>query len=294
MVTWLFSNSNNTGPAMAIPLHVFLLVLFAALLHASWNAIIKSSANTLLDTVALTIAAALLAGAVLPFTTPPAPASWPWLAASVLLHVCYFLMLGAVYRLGDLSHVYPLMRGIAPLLVALAGVIFLGEALSAMVWIGIAFICAGILLPVLRHPQVLGERATPLALSIAVVIAGYTLVDGYGTRASGNSLSYCLWMFVLEAPPIVFVVWLAQRRRVFEYCRKRWRFAAAGGVCVLGSYSIALWAMLSAPIAAIAALRETSVLFAALIGCTLLKERLGKWRIAGAAIIATGIALLRL
>ena len=127
---------------MAISLSVFLLVLFAALLHASWNALIKSGGSTALDTVALTIAAALLAGLALPFSSQPAPESWPWLAASVALHVCYFLMLGAVYRLGDLSHVYPLMRGVAPMLVALVGVVWLGESLSAAMWTGIALICA--------------------------------------------------------------------------------------------------------------------------------------------------------
>ena len=223
----------------------------------------------------------------------PAPASWPWLAASVALHVCYFLMLGAVYRFGDLSHVYPLMRGSAPLLVALAGAIFPGESLSVYVWAGIALICTGIMLPVLRHPSVLGERSTPLALLIAVITASYTLVDGYGTRASGNSLSYCLWMFLLQAPPVVLAVLISGRKELLQHCRLRWRFATAGGFCVLGSYSIALWAMVSAPIAAVAALRETSVLFAALIGCTLLKERLGVWRVTGAAIIASGMALLR-
>ena len=279
---------------MAISLTAFLLVLFAALLHASWNALIKSGGSTELDTVALTIAAALLAALVLPFISQPAPAAWPWLAASVVLHVGYFLMLGAVYRHGDLSHVYPLMRGIAPLLVALTGALFLGESLSVLVWAGIALICAGILLPVLRHPGVLRERATPLALAIAAVIAGYTLVDGYGTRASGNSFSYCMWMFLLEAPPIVLVAWCYQRRRVWQHVQLKWRRAVIGGFCVLGSYSIALWAMVSAPIAAVAALRETSVLFAAVIGATLLKERLGAWRIAGAATIAAGMAMLRL
>ena len=279
---------------MAISLSVFLLVLFAALLHASWNALIKSGGSTALDTVALTIAAALLAGLALPFSSQPAPESWPWLAASVALHVCYFLMLGAVYRLGDLSHVYPLMRGLAPMAVALIGAVFFGETLGLLVWLGIGLICAGIVLPVLRYPGVLRERATPLALAIAAVIAAYTLVDGHGTRASGNSFSYCMWMFLLEAPPIVLVAWWYQRRLVWQHVRLKWRRAAIGGFCVLGSYSIALWAMVSAPIAAVAALRETSVLFAAIIGTTLLKERLGAWRIAGAATISAGMAMLRL
>lgn len=279
---------------MSIPLHVFLFVLLAALLHASWNAIIKSSGDAALDTVALTVAAALLALVLLPLTPAPAPASWPWLAASVVLHVAYFLMLGVVYRLGDLSQLYPLMRGIAPLLVALTGALWLGETLSSAVWTGIALICAGILLPVVRQAQFPGGRAAPLVLVIAALTAAYTLVDGYGTRASGSALGYCLWMFVLEAPPIVLAAWLRQRGRVWSYAAGRWRFAAAGAVCVTGSYSIALWAMTEAPIAAVAALRETSVLFAALIGCTLLKEKLGAWRVTGAAIIAAGMAMLRL
>ena len=279
---------------MAIPLYVFLLVLFAALLHASWNAIIKSSPNTLLDTVALTIAAALLSGVALLFLPLPAAAAWPWLAASVVLHFFYFLLLGIVYRHGDLSHVYPLMRGVAPLLVALTGAVWLGETLSGSMWTGIALICTGILLPVLRHPSVLAARATPLALVSALITAGYTLVDGSGTRLSGNSLSYCLWMFLLEAPPLVLAAWLVHRRALWAHAARRWRHATAGAFCVLGSYSIALWAMVAAPIAAIAALRETSVLFAAVIGCTLLKERLGVWRVTGAAIIAGGMAVLRL
>jgi drug/metabolite transporter (DMT)-like permease len=279
---------------MAISLNVFLLVLFAALLHASWNAIIKSSPNTLLDTVTLTIAAALLSGVALLFLPLPAAAAWPWLAASVVLHVCYFLLLGVVYRHGDLSHVYPLMRGVAPLLVALTGAVWLGETLSGTMWAGIGLICAGILLPVLRHPAVLAARATPLALVSALITAGYTLVDGSGTRLSGNPLSYCLWMFLLEAPPLVLAAWLVHRRALWAHAARRWRQATAGAFCVLGSYSIALWAMVAAPIAAIAALRETSVLFAALIGCTLLKERLGVWRVTGAAIIAGGMVVLRL
>lgn len=279
---------------MPISLPVFLLVLFAALLHASWNAIIKSSPDTLLDSICLTIAAALLAGCVLPFLPLPAPASWPWLGASVALHVCYFLLLGAVYRHGDLSHVYPLMRGVAPLLVALTGWAWLGETLGGAMWSGIALICAGILLPALRHPRALAGRATLLALVSALLTAAYTLVDGNGTRLSGHSLSYCLWMFLLEAPPLALAAWLAQRDALRAHARRRWRHAAAGAVCVLGSYSIALWAMVSAPIAAVAALRETSVLFAAIIGCTLLGEKLGAWRIGGAAVIACGMATLRL
>ena len=279
---------------MPIAPSVFLLVLFAALLHASWNAIIKSSPNTLLDSITLTIAAAVLAGCVLPFLPLPAPAAWPWLGASVALHVCYFLLLGAVYRHGDLSHVYPLMRGVAPMLVALVGVVWLGESLSAAMWTGIALICAGILLPVLRHPQALAARATSLALVSALITAAYTLVDGNGTRLSGHSLSYCLWMFLLEAPPLVLAASFTQGGALWVHARRRWRHAAAGAFCVLGSYSIALWAMVSAPIAAVAALRETSVLFAALIGCTLLGEKLGTWRIGGAAVIACGMAMLRL
>lgn len=281
-------------PRMGLPSYIVLLVLAAALMHASWNAIVKSSADKLLDAALLSMAAALICLAILPFLPAPARASWPWLAASAVLHVFYFLTLAGTYHRGDLSHVYPLMRGTAPLLVALVGVVLLDDRLSAGMWAGIVLISFGILVPVMWRPAVVSGKGTLIALGNAVIIACYTLIDGNGTRASGNALSYCLWIFVLDVVPILAVAWALRRNRVWEYAVRRWKPCTAGAFCTLLSYGIVLWAMTRAPIAAVAALRETSVIFAAVIGSTLLKEQMGRQRIAGAVVVACGIAALRL
>ena len=279
---------------MTLPLHITLLVLFAALMHAAWNAIVKSSASKLLDTATLSFAAGLICCAMLPWVPLPERASWPWLAASAILHVFYFLTLAGAYRWSDLSYAYPLMRGIAPLLVALSGIFVLDDQLSAGMWAGIALITIGILAPVLWRPAAVSIKGTLIALANAVVIACYTLIDGNGTRASGNALSYCVWLFSLDALPIALVALAIHRRRALDYAIRRWKPCTVGAIFTLGSYGIVLWAMVQAPIAAVAVLRETSVIFAAIIGSTLLQERLGRLRIAGAVVVACGIAALRL
>ncbi len=279
---------------MQLPFHVTLLVLFAAVLHAAWNAIVKSSTNKLLDTVTLSIAAGLISLLLLPLLPLPDPAAWPWLLASGVLHVFYFLALAGAYRWGDLSHAYPLMRGTAPLLVALVGIFLLDDRLTAGMWTGIGLISAGILTPVLWRPWAVSGKATLIAVGNAAIIASYSLVDGFGTRASGHAFSYCLWIFLLDLLPIVMVAFAIHRHGVWEYALRRWRPCTAGALCTLASYGIVLWAMTQAPIAAVAALRETSVIFAAVIGATLLKEQLGRLRIAGAVLVACGIAALRL
>ena len=282
------------GRSMSLPADIVLLVLVAALLHAAWNAIVKSSTDKLLDAATLSIAAALICLVILPFLPIPEAASWPWLAASAVLHVCYFLTLAGTYHRGDLSHVYPLMRGTAPLLVAMFGVVLLDDRLSAGLWAGVVLISFGILVPVLWQPAAVSGRGTLIALGNAVIIACYTLIDGIGTRVSGNAVTYCLWIFVLDVIPIVVVALALRQRKVWEYAMRRWKPCTAGALCLLLSYGIVLWAMTRAPIAAVAALRETSVIFAAVIGSVLLKEQMGRLRIAGAVVVACGIAALRL
>ena len=279
---------------MTLPLHITLLVLFAALMHAAWNAIVKSSASKLLDTATLSFAAGLICLAMLPWVPLPERAAWPWLATSAILHVFYFLTLAGAYRWSDLSYAYPLMRGTAPLLVALSGIFVLEDQLTAGMWAGIALITIGILAPVLWHPAAVSAKGTLIALANAVVIACYTLIDGNGTRASGNAVSYCVWLFSLDALPIALVALAIHRRRAWDYAKRRWKPCTAGAIFTLASYGIVLWAMARAPIAAVAVLRETSVIFAAVIGSTLLQERLGRLRIAGAVVVVCGIAALRL
>ena len=278
-----------------MPLSIVLLVLAAALMHAAWNALIKTSRDISLDTALVACTAALVAAALLPFIAVPAPASWPYLALSFVIQLVYYRLLAGAYRHGDLSYAYPLMRGMAPPLVAIAGAFVHDDPSSPWLWAGVALISTGVLLiggwrlTLARAPS----RATWFALANAAVIASYTLIDGIGVRQSGHPASYGLWLFFLIGLPIIpAVVW--RRGRVLAgHLRREWRRSLLSGSLSVVVYLIALWAMTQAPIAAVAALRETSVIFAALIGALWLKEPFGPQRIAGACVVAAGIALLK-
>jgi len=276
-----------------MPLPVFGIVLFGAALHATWNAIVKGAGDKLLAMVSVSLAAGLLAVLALPFLAPPARASWPFIAASVALQVVYGLLVAAAYSLADMGRTYPLMRGAAPLLVSAYAALALGERLPAAAWAGIAAICAGILS--LAAGGTRGHRrGMALALANAVVIAAYTLVDGLGVRRSGAPAAYTLWIFLLTALPFAAWAGLARRRAMARQLAGAWRFAVLGGVSTVASYGLALWAMTLAPVAVVAALRETSILFGTAIAAGVLKERLGPVRIAAAGLIALGAAVLRL
>jgi drug/metabolite transporter (DMT)-like permease len=195
-----------------MPTDVLLLVLLAAFLHASWNAVVKSSPDKFLDIVFVTASAAMLCVLAIPFLPLPAGGSWPYIAVSAAIHVLYFVLIGAAYRSGDMSHAYPLMRGAPPLLVALASGPLIGERLSAGEWSGILLICAGILGLLMANPSATNTaRTTRLALLNAATVAAYTLVDGTGVRLSGHPASYTMWMFALTAPPIL--AWAIARRK---------------------------------------------------------------------------------
>ena len=271
---------------------ITLAVLAAALLHAGWNAIIKSSADKLLDTAIVCGGGALV---VLPalFALPaPAEASWPWLAASCVLHVGYFFAVVGAYRAGDLSHGYPIMRGLAPLAVSLVSIAWFGETPRPTAWAGIGLVCAGVLsLGFIGRPQ---RAATRWALANAVIIAIYTLVDASGVRVAGNPLSYVAWMFFVDTAPFALIVLAMRRGELLAYAAKRWPRGLAGGTCSALSYGVAVWAMTRAPVGTIAALRETSVIFGALIGSWLLKEGHVRARLAGAVVVAAGVAVLKL
>jgi len=270
------------------------LVLGAALLHASWNAIIKSSRDVMLDTALVTAGASILSLPLVVAVPMPASASWPFLAASIVIHVGYFATLARTYRVGDLGHAYPLMRGTAPLLVALFGITLLDERPSAIMWLGIVLISAGILSIGLLQKGRAQRDATLWALTNAVIIATYTLVDGAGVRLSGIAAGYVAWMFLLQGLIFIALVVLMRRRSALHYIGDNWRRGLAGGLFLIGSYGIVLWAMTRAPIAVVAALRETSVIFAAMLGSIFLKEPFGRQRVIGACAVVLGIIALRL
>src|SRR5450830_19817 len=273
---------------------VVAIVLFAALLHASWNAIVKSGKDTFLITVLVSACAALLSLAVLPFIGGPAPASWPYLAASAVAQLVYYSLLAAAYRAGDMSHAYPLMRGSAPLLVALASWPLLGERLSVTQMAAIGCICAGIIgLMFAASARNNTRQSTAFALANACVIASYTLIDGVGVRLSSAPAAYTMWIFVLNG--VGLVLWMLLRRPadLLAGARLEWPRALFGGFGTLTSYGLALWAMTQAPVAAIAALRETSILFAIAIAAIFLREKIKLRRALAITLITAGAALMR-
>ncbi len=273
---------------------VALLVLLSAALHAGWNFVVKASADRFLDYTGLAVAGALAAACALPFLPLPAPASWPWLGTTVFIHVGYYLLLMQAYRHADLSIAYPLMRGSAPVLVALAAPLA-GDTLTPGLLLGIALVAAGIALPVgigIRRGGV-SHSGLGYGFATAGVIALYTIIDGIGARYSGHAIAYTLWLFFLNAW-LVFGIALWQRgRQAFAHLRRRWLFSLLGSVMTMGSYGLVLWAMTVASIPAVAALRETSVIFAAFLGAWLLKEPMGRWRMAGALLVALGAVVIR-
>jgi phosphonate utilization associated putative membrane protein len=283
---------------------VVLAVLFGALLHAAWNALVKSSGDKQLDLALVHLLGAVVSLPLLWWVGLPPVQAWPFLAASLTIHVAYYITLNGAYQHGELGTTYPIMRGSAPMLVALGSSTVLGESLTLAAWLGVAAITLGVLMVGLARPaQALHHyRAVGFAMANAVVIAAYTFVDGSGVRitvAGGQTAaSYVVLLFVLDGipyPALVFARRSAEARQaMLAYARKRWPLATLGGLASLGSYWIALWAMTRAPVAAVSALRETSVLFAAALSVLVLKERFGLQRAIGAVVIVAGVIALRL
>lgn len=283
---------------MTLTWPVALAVLFGALLHASWNALVKSSSDKEMDTALIHLIGSLLAiPLVLQVGLPPRVA-WPYLAASITIHIGYYFALTGAYRHGDLGLTYPLMRGVAPLLVALSASVTLGEHLSALAWAGVLGISLGVLTLGLSQHAFDAPKAVLFALANAIIIALYTVVDGQGVRSAGGTLSttlqYVATLFLLDGWPFALMIFAQRRGALLRYAHGRWPLATVGALASLGSYGIALWAMTRAPVAMVAALREVSVLFALLIGAAVLGERLTRRRLAGALVIIAGVMALRL
>jgi len=272
------------------------LVLLGAALHATWNVIIKAGSDKLLDTILVTCGAAAIAVLALPFVPLPEKASWPYLGTSMVIHFAYFTLVALTYRTGELSYAYPIMRGSAPPLTAVVAAVTVREPLSFGAWLGIALISAGIL--ALTGDSWRSGRlpfaTTAFGLLNAVVIVGYTLVDGIGVRLSGNASSYIVWLFVLIPLPLLCRMLLTRPRAFVTQCRMRWQAGFFGGMCTTASYGLALWAMTVAPIALVAALRETSVIFATVFASLFLKERFGVVRYLAAGAVTLGAMAIKL
>ena len=249
-------------------------VLLGAVLHASWNALVRGASDRTSDIVLVVGGAGVITACWLPFAPLPEPSSWPYLGVSVVVHVAYFVLVALAYHKGQLSFAYPVMRGSAPAISAAAAALLLNEWPSAGGWLGVLLICGGVIFLAAdsRRSKSFHAASAMFALINASVIALYTLVDGVGARLSGHPVSYTGWMFLLTALSLVAISVKRDSVNSARYFQCYWLRGLMGGACTFGSYGLALWAMTRAPIALVAALRETSVVFAAIIAVTFLKE----------------------
>lgn len=277
-----------------MPIEIVLLVLLGAALHATWNALVKSGTDKQLDSTMVALGSGFVALCALPFLPMPHAGAWPYIIASVMVHFTYYQLVGTAYKLGDIGLVYPLMRGVAPLIVATTSGAILGETLSPIMFAGVVFISAGVL-TIAADFRGSNGKAIVVALINSGVIALYTYVDGIGARIAGNPISYTLWISILPPLPLfAYAFYMRGVAPVVAHARKSWRRGLIGGFGSVASYGLALFAMTKAPIAAVAALRETSILFALLISVFILKEKASVWRYVAGSMIALGALTMKL
>jgi drug/metabolite transporter (DMT)-like permease len=309
------AGQNRTNVSSPSPMSTVLdplvigLLLAAGLMHASWNAILKSDATDRLTTFGVIMLSGMVLGCLLvPFLPWIEPAAWKWLIGSMLIHLFYYFFLLQAYAHGDFSHTYPIARGLGPMLVAVFSGRLLGEALRAQDVAGVVLLSAGLIGLAMPGRRGAGAHratvdsfrrhrlATLFAALTGLTIAGYIVVDGLGVRAAGPTLahkiSYIAWLNVVEGPWLFLFALSRRRAAVAGYLRRGWWRGAAGGTIASLGYGIAIWALSQGPMAHVAALRETSVLFGALMGTLLLGEPFGPRRIAAAAVIVSGLVLM--
>lgn len=274
---------------------VAFIVILAAALNAGWNALIKVSGDKIASMAAVTLMGALASLMVLPFVEFPDQASWPLLALAIILHTAYHFALPFAYKHGDLGQVYPISRGSAPLLVTLGAAVFAGETLGTAALFGVLFLSAGVMALSLdgRNRQSHNCRAVPLALLTGTCIAAYTLVDGLGARQAGSVMGFAVCLTIGDGLLTFLIALVWKHKEIGMAVKTQWKASALAGGMQVGSYWMIIWAMALAPLGAVSALRETSVLFAALISTFILKEGFGVWRFVSAGMIACGIGLTR-
>jgi drug/metabolite transporter (DMT)-like permease len=274
-----------------MPITISLAVLFAALLHASWNAMLRSGADRFWTMTTMCIAIAIACALAAPFLPRPAPASWSYAVLSALLHTGYNLFLVRAYRSGDLGQAYPIARGTSPLLVALGGALLAGERPDAFSMTGVLLVSAGVISLAFQGRKIATD-VLPYALGTGCFIAAYSITDAIGVRLSGTPAGYTVWMCLLwgVAAPATYVAardWRSLFRGVRETAA-----AATGGIVSLLAYGIVIFAMALGRMGSVSALRETSVVFAALIGRFFLNERLTGYRLAACLVVALGAVLI--
>ena len=282
---------------------IIVLLLAAALMHATWNAILKSDQSDRLATFGLIMATGTVMGlCIVPFVPIIEPGAWKYLLLSVAIHMAYYYFLLKAYSYGDLSHTYPIARGLGPLLVALVSGRFIGEHLRTQDIAGVLLLSFGLValaMPLRNVVPKPGSRhglATLFAMLTGITIAGYIISDGLGVRAAGptfeHRLSYIGWLAVLEGPWLLVLAFWKRPATAWGHIKKTWYRGVGGGLIANTGYGIAIYALVLGPMAHIAALRETSVLFGALIGTLVLGEPFGGRRVAAAIVIVSGLVLM--
>jgi drug/metabolite transporter (DMT)-like permease len=275
-------------------------VLTAAVLHAGWNAIAKGVTDRLGLFARASVVEVALGAVLIGLVAPPHSAAVPWLLASVGVHVLYNLGLVAAYHVGDFNQTYPLARGIGPLIVALVGATVLDEPLPPTQWAGVLLIAGAIGVLGLTPWHAVGRdrRAVVAAVLTGLAIAAYTLLDGIGVRRSGSPLGYAAWLVAAQGVLTIPVAALARRSRWAPADRgegptgRAWLLATGAGVMAMAAYGLVLWAQTRGALAAVAALRESSVVVAAIIGVVVFREPLGRVRVAASVAVAAGVVLL--
>jgi drug/metabolite transporter (DMT)-like permease len=276
-------------------LFVLLCVIAAALLHATWNALIKTGTDKLTSMMVMTLVQGGF-GLGIAITRPlPELEVWPWLLASGIFHSAYKTFLGYAYEHGDLSRVYPIARGAAPMIVLGLSFFLLSDELSQFEYIGVVVLGFGILMMargVFANAE--SARLVPFALGSAIATAGYSIVDGLGARVSGDAIAYVAWLFVWDAFFFTPVCLALRGRGVLNWEWRVWRTNGLAALASYGAYAIAVWAMTQAPIALVTALRETSILFAVLIGWFFFGDRMDRGKVIAVSLIICGVMLTRL
>lgn len=275
---------------------VFAAVLAAAAMHASWNALVKAQGDRFASITLTSLGMTLAVLPFLPFVAVPEAHVWPWIAASVIIHIGYRSFLIRAYEHGDLSQAYPLARGTAPLITALGGIFVLSEVPSSLSMAGILLLSLGTLLMSLRGGSMatLNPSAVGYALMTSLCIAGYTLTDGSGVRAASTAASYATWLFVCDGLCAMAIGFFYRGHGLLAASAREWASGIVAGCLSAAAYAIAMWAMTRAPVASVASLRETSILFAMLISVLALGEKMTRWRAAAALSIILGVVALRM
>ncbi|MGH8128484.1 MAG: EamA family transporter [Gammaproteobacteria bacterium] len=271
------------------------LILLAAALHAGWNTLIKINGDRVAVMAIVTFAGSLLSVAALPFVASPDASSLPLLVLAILIHTGYHFFLPVAYDHGDLGQVYPIARGSAPILVTAGAIFVAGEQVSQVTAIGILCLAVGVMALTFDKGNItrLNRRAVLFALATGVCIASYTVTDGLGARRAGSALGFAVWLTIGDGVLTFLIALLWKKREMWRVAKSNMKVGIAGGAMQIGAYWIIVWALTVAPMGMVSSLRETSVLFAALISTFVLKEGFGVWRFISASLVMLGLLINR-